>query len=167
MIDLTPDISFVIRGVPPQPWPKEQAGTAASGRNFSYYRDPKGLIKNWMETVRLGAVTAMVNMGWDLEPPGVAVLLGVSLWIPRPKSNKTDLHVQRPDYSNFKYLVENVLQAVTYHEDCQVLGPLPGGKFWAGKTNKPGVMITLKRVDADWLEKHEPKQDDADCIVEY
>lgn len=138
-------IEFFVEGTP-QPQPKSDPRLAKGGRYLGQmHRDPKGLFAGWSTLVRLAANRAMG--GNDILARGVACRVGVEIRVKQAKSNRLPFPAQTPDWSNYRYFVENILRGVVYVDDCQVIGPLPGSKLWATRTRPEGAYVTIEVVD--------------------
>ena len=126
-------IEFFVPG-DPQPMAKK----LISGKRI-YARDPGGRKKAWAELVHLKAKLHTDKMIPAME----AVMIQYYFFRVKPKSNKTDQPVQRPDIDNYAYLVTNALSGVCYEDDCQIINSFARLQ-WADDDNPPGVLI---RVD--------------------
>lgn len=139
-------IEFYVAGKP-QPQPKADPIINRGGRYIGgRHRDPKGKFKGWATKVRIAVNQAMG--GRQTLSRGVACRLGVEIRLNRPKSNKRPFPAQIPDWSNYRYYIENLLKGVVYVDDCQVIGPLPGDKLWAVPGRYEGAYVTIEVVDA-------------------
>lgn len=129
----------------PQPQPKDTRNKYGGMR----HRDKDGRKYAWSQLVRVMATTT-VSRGLGDEvmfPKGTAVRLGVEVRVRKPKRNKKRFPTQVPDWSNYRYFIENILEGVVYYNDCQVIGPLPGDKRWCLEGEEPGVTITVTEVN--------------------
>lgn len=131
----------------PQPQPKDTRNKYGGMR----HRDKDGRKYAWSQLVRVMATTT-VSRGLGDEvmfPKGTAVRLGVEVRVRKPKRNKKRFPTQVPDWSNYRYFIENILEGVVYYNDCQVIGPLPGDKRWCLEDEEPGVTITVTEVNSE------------------
>ena len=91
----------------------------------------------------LGRVYALL-LGWPDEHASDAE--SATATNQYPDSASQERPTQKPDWSNYRYFIENLLQEIVYRDDCMVLGPLPGDKMWADDYHPPGVMIEIERI---------------------
>lgn len=142
-------IEFYVEGTP-QPQPKSNPRIGRGGQYLGQmHRDPKGKFAGWSTLVRLAANRAMG--GNEILARGVACRLGVEIRVNQPKSNKRPFPAQTPDWSNYRYFIENIIEGVVYMNDCQVLGPLPGSKLWATPERPEGAYVVIEVVDVKEL----------------
>ena len=128
-------IEFFVPG-DPQPMAKK----LISG-NRIYARDPDGRKKAWADLVRLTAIEHTDEM----IPALTAVKVEFNFYRVKPKSNKTERPVQRPDLDNYAYLVTNALSEVCYADDCQIVES--GTRLqWANYAHPPGVTIRVGEI---------------------
>ncbi len=136
-------ISFFVPGIP-QPQPKPNPRFVNGKFVGSYHRDPGGKMKAWGRLVANAAWQAMD--GQTMLPLGVACRVGVEVRVLKAKSNKRKCPAQRPDWSNYRYYIENIMRKIVYHDDCAVIGPLAGDKIWATDEMPVGAWITVEEV---------------------
>ena len=142
-------IEFYVEGLP-QPQPKSNPRIGRDGRYLGQMdRDEKGHFDAWRTIVRLAANRAMG--GHNILPKGVACRLGVEIRVKQAKSNRLPFPAQKPDWSNYRYFIENIIQGVVYVEDCQVIGPLPGDKKWSTPDRPVGAYVTVEVADVKEL----------------
>lgn len=70
----------------------------------------------------------VIRQGWP-KATKKPVALTVVFVCTRAKSNKTKLHTQKPDLSNFIKLLEDAANGVLYHDDSQIVS-IAAHKVW-------------------------------------
>ena len=64
----------------------------------------------------------------------------------RPKSNKSEWPIVKPDLSNYLKMIEDALvDAGVLRDDSQVYH-LDAGKFWVEADDKPGVEVVVEAM---------------------
>ena len=58
---------------------------------------------------------------WGKKPFEGAVELVIQFTFKKPKSNKKNLHTQRPDLDNCAKLVSDAINGIAFLDDCQVI----------------------------------------------
>jgi Holliday junction resolvase RusA-like endonuclease len=138
-------IEFYVPGEP-QAQPKDIARFAPNSRYVGQkFRDPKGRKKAWGELVRFKAKRVMIGLNRLENREGC--LLGVEIRLSRPRRNKRKYPTQKPDWSNYRYYIENLLQGIVYQDDCQVIGPLAGMKLWATADRPAGAYVVIENLE--------------------
>lgn len=134
-------LSFFVPGRP-QPEAKKQINRRTGA---VYPRDPDGSKRRWMENVRLCARRAMYKQKVKMIPAGVGVTVEYNFYFNRAKSNKDDAMVIKPDSSRLCEAIDDALEGVCYHNDCQINRRLGGDKHY----------ITDGQAEGAWIEVYE------------
>ena len=112
------------------------------GQKHRYPDDPTGELMGWKTTVRLRA-NQEVNA---IIPARRPVKTTYHFWRVRPKGNKTEYPVQRPDFDNYAYSITNVLTGVCYTDDCQIVRHGEEALDWADNDFPAGVLIRVEEI---------------------
>ena len=97
----------------------------------------------WERHVTLAIANIMMDLNMDMIPAPNPIKIGMDIWRTKPKSNKLPRPSKRPDFSNFKYDLENSLQGILYEDDGQIVGTVEDDMYWADKNNPAGITIKL------------------------
>lgn len=92
-----------------------------------YERDGKGRARAWRERILLAIRDKYPNITPIKKPSGVEVML--TFYRTRPKSNKNEFPVTKPDLDNLSYLIHNLLEGIFYEDDSQIIRHFEW-KYW-------------------------------------
>jgi len=129
----------------PQPEAKKRIrrGETQWHRPRIHRHDDDGSKRSWMEHVRLCARRAMHEQGVKMIPAGVGVTVDYHFYFKRAKSNKDDAMVIKPDSSRLAEAIDDALEGVCYHNDCQINQRMAGDKRYTTDGQTEGVMIEV------------------------
>ncbi len=128
----------------PKPNRKISYGSTKNGRAFPQDKGGKKLA--WYNHVKEMCLYHMRKNNLEILPKGTPVLLGFNCWLTKSKNNKKPFPTQVPDYDNLKYVTTNAMKGIVYHDDCDVIGDLPGVKLWATDKYPQGIEIIIQPV---------------------
>lgn len=135
-------LSFFVSGKP-EPEPKRGLAQTRSGRKYMYKRDGTGGKRRWVENVRLAARKAMYAQKVKMIPAKIGVTVLYHFYFNRAKSNKDDAMVIKPDSSRLAEAIDDALEDVCYHNDCQINRRMGGDKDYTDAGMSEGVMIEI------------------------
>ena len=135
-------LTFFVSGRP-EPEPKRGLAQTRSGRKYIYKRDRTGDKRRWVENVRLCARRAMFQQKVKMIPAKVGVTVDYHFYFRRAKSNKDKQMVIKPDSRRLCEAIDDALEGICYHDDCQINRPLGGDKDYVSAGQSEGVMIEV------------------------
>jgi Holliday junction resolvase RusA-like endonuclease len=121
------------------PGPPVPQARARTGRGFAYYPKPSADYRKWA-ALQLRTQNAGQPAIWT------AVKAGLLFYRVRPKSNKSEWPVVKPDLDNYvKMILDALMDAGILRDDSQVCR-IDAGKFWCNPapTAGPGVDVVLE-----------------------
>ncbi len=163
----------------PQPMAKKQVGrrrlkdgsfqvTVPFDQDYRTRKNPitgkverfnQGYKKRWVRIVQANVLEFMRAHRLKPFPKAHPIALGVLLFMPQAKSNKSLLPAITPDFDNMKYPIWNGLKrtpdkkgrpgpypdGILFYDDDQIVWTLqPDGMLWAMESCPPGVLITIQ-----------------------
>ena len=128
--------------VPGKPIPQPRHRVAVRGRFPTAYIPKEHPVHAWKRHVESCAVAVLnereIVRQWDRE---CALHLILAFYLPRPKSNKTQLPRCRPDLDNLDKAVMDALTGLLWSDDSQVVW-LASEKVWSDPKDA-GVKVTV------------------------
>jgi len=108
---------------------------ASRGRFATAYIPRGHAIHAWKWAIEEAAREEAERVGW-VPRKGIALAVSMVFWFERPRSNKTQLHTQRPDLDNLAKAVLDALHGIAYLDDS-VVDEIRLSKAWG----EPGVFV--------------------------
>ena len=142
-------IQFIVPGVPvAQPRQRSRIAKGKGGQFIQNYTPAKAPVNDYKATVKLALREAY--QGQPLEGP---LHLGVSFYMPRPKSMvwkkrpmPREWHTKKPDTDNVVKAVKDALSGLAYRDDSQVCFELIQKKYASGD-EQPHTLIVIDELD--------------------
>jgi Holliday junction resolvase RusA-like endonuclease len=130
--------------VPGKPQPQGSKKGFIINNKVVLVESAKGL-KAWREKIKL-----IAQHSAELQKFQGPVHVSLSFYFKKAKSNKTKLHVQKPDIDKLIRGCLDALTGVVIEDDSNVVS-ITAYKFWA-KGDSEGVLINVWNVDEDSLD---------------
>ena len=137
-------LSFFVAGRPqPEAKKRIRRGETQWHRPRIHSHDPEGNKRAWMENVRLCARRAMHKQKVKMIPAKVGVSIEYHFYFRQAKSNKDNAMVIKPDSSRLCEAVDDALEGVCYHNDCQINRRFGGDKDYVKDGQAEGAKIEI------------------------
>lgn len=137
-------LSFFVPGRPqPEAKKRMRRGETQWHRPRLSSRDRDGSKRSWMEHVRLCARQAMHKRGVRMISAKIGVTVNYQFYFHRAKSNRDKAMVIKPDSSRLAEAIDDALEGVCYHNDCQIDRCLGRDKHYTTAGQNEGVLIEV------------------------
>ena len=133
----------------PRPVPRKTIGRPGGTKRASLYYQCKTEAErskiSWMERVQMEALAVRPD---EMIPLGVPIAVYGSIYLTRPKSNKSKIPGVKPDTGRIVEVIEDQLQGIVYANDSQIADHGKWRRRWANVSpnddEDPGISIVVE-----------------------